>query len=229
MMSAPEVARALGVSLPTAHKALDHAGVSRVGRGHTRMAPVGVVEELVAKRGTTPPSERGPADLRVLAVLSRAPLGLPSARAVADKAGVSPTTASRTLRKLLAEHLVEQRDQVVANGRAHREQRWFANTPTWRQPLVDQVRSTRLPHRPARPSPLPRELRHLFWNADVSTLDPGVDGSYLAGRLLEAPDIRAWRWALANISADDIATALTRRGIDPRTRALVQNWWADEP
>ncbi|QAY61082.1 MarR family transcriptional regulator [Microbacterium protaetiae] len=228
VVAAPEVARALGVSLPTAHKALDRAGVPRVGRGHTRVAPEGVVKTLVAERGSTPPSDRDPADLRVLAVLSHSPLGQASARSVASRAGLSPTTTSRALQRLAVDRLVEQRDLVVPSGRARHEKRWFVNTPAWLQPLVDQVRSTRLPRRKVQPSPLPVALHHLFWNADVTTLDPAVDGSYMAGRLLEAPDIRAWTWALANISRVDIKTALGRRGVKPATRALVENWWADE-
>lgn len=87
------------------------------------------------------------------------------------------------------------------------------------------MRRTRLPRPPeSSATPLPRSLRHLFWNADVSELTPEVDGSYLASRLLEAPDIRAWRWALANISPADIEKAMSRRGVNPRTKALVKNW-----
>lgn len=77
-------------------------------------------------------------------------------------------------------------------------------------------------------TPLPRSLHHLFWNADVSRLTPDVDGSYMAGRLLDAPDLRAWRWALANISAHDIDKAISRRGVSPRIQTFVANWMRDE-
>lgn len=123
---------------------------------------------------------------------------------------------------------MEQRDRVVASDRARHELRWFANTPAWREPLVGEVRWTRLPRRAPKRSPLPRELHHLFWNADISKLEPAEDGSYMAGRLLEAPDIRAWRWAFDNVSREDIQTAMSRRGINPRTRALVKNWFASD-
>lgn len=54
VVTAPELARALGVSLPTAHHALDRAGVPRVGRGHTRTAPRSVMTKLLTERGVTP-------------------------------------------------------------------------------------------------------------------------------------------------------------------------------
>lgn len=230
VVTAPEVARELGVSLPTAHHVLDRAGVPRVGRGHTRTAPAAVLHALVAERGAAPVSEeRSAADLRVLAALSRSPLGGASARTVADKAGISPTTASRSLQNLCAAALVERRDRVVASGRARHERRWFANVSAWPASLTHEVRRTRLPRRRVTPSRLPRDLRHLFWNADVASLDPSSDGSYMAGRLLEASDVRAWRWTFANIAPRDIRTAMGRRGISPRTRALAENWLAYAP
>jgi hypothetical protein len=51
------------------------------------------------------------------------------------------------------------------------------------------------------PRPLPSELHHLFWNANVADLNPQKDGSYLAERLLQAPDLRAWNWALTTSRA----------------------------
>jgi hypothetical protein len=141
---------------------------------------------------------------------------------------VSTTTASKVLHHLAATDLARQKSLNVASGRARRELRWMANTAAWSEDLRRAVRRTRLPHREASASPLPRSLHHLFWNADVSKLTSDADGSYMAGRLLDAPDIRAWRWALANISAQDIDNAISRRGVSPRTRTLVANWIRDE-
>ena len=89
------------------------------------------------------------------------------------------------------------------------------------------MRRTRLPQKRAEKKPLPAHVHHLFWNAEVSKLSPKTDGSYLAERLLHSPDIRAWQWALTNLKRADVETALSRRGVDERTRALARNWWAD--
>lgn len=225
--TAPQLAKELGVSLPAVHRALDALGVARAGRGYTRRVPDGALGRLLAARGSTPPHEAGASELRVLAALSRAPLGLPSARNVATQAGVSPTTASQTLRALEDRRLVAKVPSELARGRAIRELRWKATPSSWPDPLRSAVRRTRLPRAPRTETvttALPRSLHHLFWNADVAKLSPETDGSYMAGRLLEAPDIRAWRWAFANLSPADIEKAMSRRGVDPRTKALVENW-----
>lgn len=227
-LTTPEVARVLGVSLPTAHRALDAYGVPRTGRGRTRTASEEVMAEILSRRGTAPRSERTPTELRVLAALSRSPLGLASVRAVASKAGISPTTASRALRKLALEGFAQQRDTMVASGRARQERRWFSSNKPLPTSVKNAMRHTRLVERTSTPRPLPSELHHLFWNANVADLNPQKDGSYLAERLLQAPDLRAWNWALTNLSRDDVEMALGRRGVDDRTRALARNWWAHE-
>jgi hypothetical protein len=154
-------------------------------------------------------------------------LGQKSLRAIAAKAGVSPTTTSHVIASLARDGYVEQRETKVASGRARREMRWFANSSRWAPSLRDSVRRTRLPQRRPERRPLPPELHHLFWNADVSQLDLNADGSYLADRLLRSPDLRAWHWALTNVKRSDVEKALGRRGMDERARALAQNWWAD--
>src|SRR5690606_17040874 len=106
--TAPDLARALGISLPAVHRALDDLGVPRTGRGRARRIPDGTLEQLLASRGSTPQQGIPASELRVLAALSRAPLGLPSARGVASRAGLSPTSASRALRALEARQLVRR-------------------------------------------------------------------------------------------------------------------------
>lgn len=223
-LTTPDVARMLGVSLPAAHHALNEVGVPRTGRGRVRTVDAGTARALLAARGAVPRSVRSSSELRVLAALSFSPLGLRSFRSIAQKAGVSPTTASRHTMRLADEGFVEQRDVMVAGGRARREARWFAESTGWPPDIRDAVRKTRLPQRPPQKSALPPDLHHLFWNADLSTLDHRVSGSYMAERLLGAPDMRAWQWALTNIPRDAVETAMGRRGVQDRTRALVQNW-----
>ena len=102
-LTTPDVARMLGVSLPAAHHALDEVGVPRTGRGRVRTVDARTAARLVASRGATPPSDRSSSELRVLAALSFSPLGLRSFRAIAEKAGISPTTVSRLVSRLAAE------------------------------------------------------------------------------------------------------------------------------
>lgn len=217
----------LGVSLPAAHHALDEVGVPRTGRGRVRTLDAHTAERMLASRGATPRTARTDSELRVLAALSFSPLGLRSYRSTAAKAGISPTTASRVITRLADEGYVEQRDVKVPSTRARREKRWFADSTRWSPDVREAVRQTRLPQRMPQQADLPPDLRYLFWNAEPSALDPRVNGSYMAERLLTAPDMRAWQWALTNIPRDSIETAVGRRGVGERTRALVRNWWGD--
>lgn len=226
-VTAPELAKTLGVSLPAAHHALDKVGVPRTGRGRVRTVDARTASTILASRGATPRSARTGAELRVLAALSFSPLGLRSFRAVAEKAGVSPTTASRLVTRLADEGYAVQREVKVASARARREKRWFADSTRWSPDVRAAVRATRLRHRSPRQSNLPPDLQYLFWNAEPSALDARKNGSYMAARLLTAPDIRAWQWALTNIPRDAVETAVSRRGVKDGTRALVQNWWND--
>jgi hypothetical protein len=230
VVGVPEVALRLGVSLPTAHLALDKLGVPRTGRGRAREVPEDLVASLESRYGSTPTNAQlDRVDLKVLTAVLRAPLGAQSARAVAARAGVSPTTAMKALVRLQHRGFVSLKDTVVASGRARREARWFADYRNWPEEVRVGVHATVLPE-PAAPrkSKLPHELHHLFWNATPTTLDPDKHGSYMAGRLLQAPDIRAWKWVMTNISREDISSAMSMRGFDKKIRVLVENWWANE-
>jgi len=90
---------------------------------------------------------------------------------------------------------------------------------------MSAIRAVKLPERTATTTgKLPADLLHLFWNADTDKLDLHGDASYIAGRLLTSPDIRAWNWALNNLPHSEVRVALTKRGINERTRALGTNW-----
>ncbi|MDR7188117.1 hypothetical protein J2Y46_000933 [Microbacterium sp. BE35] len=143
-ISTVELSRRLGVSLPTAHTLLDAAGVPRVGRGYSRSVPVEVVDALIAMRGVTPRSERSSTELRILAALLHAEEGLPSARAVAVRAGVSPTTASRAIERLVADALLQDlRHRLPGSLRVVR--RIEVMTFMWSDALTRAVNDTRLP------------------------------------------------------------------------------------
>lgn len=230
MLTAPELARELGVSLPAAHRLMDAHGVPSPGRGRVRRAPRSLLGAALRDRGAVRDTVPGfsASRLRVLAALSRAPWGLRSARHIAERAGVSPTVASRELRELGRLGLVAQRQRVVALDRARVRSEWATDTARWPATLFGAVNRVVLPRpttRRSRTGPgVPKRFAHLFWNADVGALDTNADASFIAGRMLASSNVDAWNWALSNLPPSDIDRATSRRGVDPATRALVRNW-----
>jgi transposase len=127
----------------------------------------------------------GVTEIKVLAALSRSPLGLSSARIVARQAGVSPTATSKALRALERRSLVRRQETVIAAGRPHAVQLFHANRHSGRwlelAPTLAQV----LPPRRRRviQRRVPPRLRHLFWNTAPTQLDLSCAGPYIARRL----------------------------------------------
>jgi len=163
---------------------------------------------------------------QVLSALARAPRGLLSARAVARRAGVSPTTASRTLRALELEGLVVRRSERIALGRVRdvsivsadvTSERWAA--------LAGELARVRCPAptRPERARRVPHELRHLFWNTAPGQLDVDRASGYIARRLIQTADIDGLAWGAHNLRAADWRHAAATRGLTPDLRALALN------
>src|SRR6266536_6305467 len=119
-ISASDAARRLGTSLPRVQRAIDRLGlaVERRRGGRVRLSD----QELARLRvelGVMPSLEGlGRVETQVLAALARAPRGLAGTRAVARRAGVSPTAAAGALRSLAERRLVRREREWVAAGRA---------------------------------------------------------------------------------------------------------------
>ena len=65
--------------------------------------------------------------------------------------------------------------------------------------------------------------KSLFWDVDVSTLDPRRHANYVIERVLEYGDSRAARWLLKNFSRQAIAKVIKNsRRLSPKSR----NFWA---
>lgn len=164
----------------------------------------------------------------VLAVLARRPLGLRSARTVARAARISPTAASRALKRLQREGLVKRQKRRVVLGRVVDVEVWQANVahPRWQQlsPELDRVvLAERRVDDEVSDRKVPGWLRHLFWNVDVDRLDVIKDGAFIAGRVLASEDAQAHAWAATTLTSDAFRTAASRRGLDPRRVALARN------
>jgi Mn-dependent DtxR family transcriptional regulator len=225
--SAADVARELGTSLPRVVRAVERLGLgAREGHGRIGLTPADVArlrDELgVSARipGLTP------TEVRVLAALRRAPLGVVSARAVACKAKVSPTAASRALKALKRKGLARSERTTIAAGRARQAELVHAErlSPRWEEltPLLARVCP---PVRmfAERDVNVPLRVRHLFWNTAPEQLTLERGGPYVARRLLSSMDLDGLAWGAQNLRASDWAQAGKARGLDPETRALAGN------
>lgn len=229
--TAAGLARKLGTGLPRIHRLLDSEGVeAAAGRGRARHVDPAVEARLLRRIGAVPRAiaDLDRIDMLVLAAVSRAGLGLESARAVARVAGVSPTAAVKSLRRLEALGLARRRQRRIVRGRPGTVELWTANPfdARWTPEIGEAVSQVVLPSggRPAPPpARVPPRFGHLFWNADLYDLDPIRDGDFVASRLVTADDPDAWAWAAGNLPPSSVAKAARLRGLSPRRRALIEN------
>lgn len=224
MMTAPQLAAEAGVSLPTVHKLLDQQGVPRSGRGSARAVPAAAATAILndASEGVSE------TELRILTALWPAPLGYVSRRALSRRAGVSPTTASRYVDRMIRLGLVDERDEArVDGGDVHTVPVIRAvDGPFWQEmrPLLNRHRERLMP-KSLPEQKVPRGYWHLFWNADPAKLRVGTDGQYIARRMLTSFDPGAELWALQHIPEAEVRAAVRGRGIHPSVSALVDNWF----
>ncbi len=226
--SATAVARELGTSVPRVVRAARRLGLdNRSGRERFALNENAVRklrDELGRNEhlaGMTRPQ------VAVLAALSRSPLGIPSARALALRAGISPTTASQAVRSLLDLGLIKQRPEVIASGRPRHVLMLRANRehPRWWE-LAPCLRHVSAP-RTQRENRVPVRLHHLFWNTNPVQLEVARGGSYIARRLLRTLDPAGLAWGAQNLRAEDWRQAAHARGLNPATRALAHNLAAE--
>jgi len=229
-LSAAEAARRLGTSVPRVKRAIERLGLAvethpggrvAIGRRQFRRLrdELGVREKVGDLSAT---------EVAVLATLAHAPLGLVSGRALARRAGISPTSASQALNRLQRRRLIRRERTWVAAGRAreqeiirvnYRSPRWAALAP--RLAKVESPAATR--RKPGNGRTVPPRLKHLFWNTAESQLDLDRAGGYIARRLIQAGDPEGLAWGAANLRPDDWRHASRARGIEARQRALATN------
>jgi len=234
----PKLACRLGISTPRAHRLLDREGIPpAAGRGHGRRVDAAVAARLACRVGAVPLIPPGFAriDMLVLAAVSRAALGLESARAVARRAGVSPTAASAALRRLVDRGLIIRRPRRLVQGGVRTADLWLADLlgPAWSPEVLAAVKAVHLPaHQRAGPrlAPrVPRRFGHAFWNADLPAIGTDRNADFVASRLLQLDEVEAWLWAACHLPAESLRRAARGRGFDARRRALVENLVAPGP
>jgi DNA-binding MarR family transcriptional regulator len=222
--SAAAVAAELGTSVPRVVRA-----VERLGLGQRRSGRVALSADEAARLrrelGVTPAVDGlSRTEVKALAALGRAPLGLVSARAVAARAGLSPTAASRAVKALEVRGLARREAASVAAGRARRVEMLHANrrAERWMElaPLLARVEP---PRRAERDERVPTRLMHLFWNTAPSQLDVEHGGPYIARRLLRTFDPDGLAWGARNLRPADWREAAAARGLPPDVRTLARN------
>lgn len=227
-VSAREAARRLGTTTPRIMRAVDRLGlhVERDAGGRMRFLPRDM-DRLEAELGVSPVvADLSATERKVLATLARAPLGLPSIRAVASRAGVSPTAAGRALERLSTRGLVKRERRPVAMGGVRQVGLFRVNVgaPEWRR-LAPALGAAKPPRRtvPPKEQRVPPRLRHLFWNTAGEQLDVDSHGGYIARRLLRAGDLEGLAWGAANLSRSAWEHASRARGLEGDRRALARN------
>lgn len=225
ILTTSEAARELGTSVPRILRAARRGLVASVRRGTRTLLTAQSVEELRRRWGWTPPhDELTREELLVLAALSRRPRGVRSARQVARHAGISPTTASATLRHLADRGLVERSTVTEVAGAVRDVQVWYIrwDDQPWQRVASEVGRvilptSTTVRDRDAR---VPPRLAHVFWNTDVRDLTVDDHAVLIASRILRSADPEALAWMTRNLPPDAIARATRQRGLDRRSAAL---------
>ena len=227
MYIASEIARLLGTSIPRVQRAIRRLQLRghRGGDGRMRFTSE-AVDRLREELGVTPTLPGfSLIELRVLAALVRAPLGVTSVRALAGRAGISPTAASHAVLRLIERGLVLREERMLAAGSARLMTVMRANVlaAEWPRlaPVLARVIAPRQQSKHTRQ--VPRHLRHLFWNTDRSQMDTENAGGYIARRLLSTGDFEGLAWGSTQLSAADWEHAANSRGITPEQQALAHN------
>lgn len=224
--SAAAAARMLHTSVPRVVRAIERLKLNARTSGGRVTLTQKQFKLLRDELGVTPSIDGlSLTEVKVLAALARAPLGLASARVVAARSCVSPTAASRALRSLEAQDLVLSERQIVAAGYARSINLLRANYGSPRWPKLSPQLARVVPPRRyrSRDRRVPRYLHHLFWNTAPEQLVIKDAGVYIARRLLSTGDLEGLSWGAANLNSCDWERAAHARGLDAPTRAMARN------
>ncbi len=227
--SASAAARLLGTSAPRVLRAAAQLGIGLPGQGRKLRLSQAEFAQVAARLGQAQEvAGLTRSQARVLAALARAPRGLASVRAVARRAGVSPTTAGRSIAALTALGLVRADREVIAAGSAREVTVYRAEVTSSRWPeLARQLAGVASPQpvvpRGSRARVVPGYLRHLFWNTSPEQLSLATSSGYIARRILTTGDPDGIAWGVANLPAEAWEHAARTRGISPQDRALARN------
>ncbi|MGH9156090.1 MAG: hypothetical protein ACRD1K_09730 [Acidimicrobiales bacterium] len=226
--SVGEASALLGVPAPRIYRAAERDGLARAPASRLHLSSQ-VVAKWLRAWGWVPEPLRDRCtreEAFVLAALSRSPLGLRSARSVARRAVLSPSTATKALSALKGAALVRERTERVVEGRVSDIVVWCINwwSPEWKA-LATAVPAVVLPAskaRPRRQRTVPSRFAHLFWNEDTGSLELERDGVMIAERILRSSDVEAIAWAAAAIPPESLRRVKGLRNVPARVAALAE-------
>lgn len=165
------------------------------------------------------------AEKRVLAALSRRPLGLYPHSSVALAAGLDREDATRALEGLAAMGLVTGEAEPVPSRPVRQEVVWRLDVAeAWRR-VPDVLRHTRLPVVGPAPLParLPERFAHLFWWGEPSSYELPRDAVAVAEQMLACDDVTAWGWALFTLPPQALESVAERPHLPEDRRELIRN------
>ena len=163
-----------------------------------------------------------PADRRVLAALSRRPLGLYPVSSVAAASNTQRADAADSLQRLTRLGLVECATECVPSRPVRREEVWRVTVKAWRE-ASDVLRHTPVPELVVAPMPsrVPHRFRHLFWWGDPSRYRLPDDATLVAEQILTGDDVSAWGWALFVLPTEALDAVAERLHIPQDRRDLA--------
>lgn len=161
---------------------------------------------------------------RILAALSRRPLGLYPVASVAVAAGTDRNETLPCLERLVELGLITGDPELVLARPVRREVVWRLDiAAAWSQ-VPDVLRFTELPEVPPAPMPdcLPVRFAHLFWWGDTSLYKLPRHADFVAERILASSDVSSWGWALSTLPCDSLEFVEGHPHIPDDRRQLVR-------
>jgi len=210
----PQAAERLGTSIPRVRRAIARLGIRTTttpsGDGRPPRMIDGKGFRLIRDELGSVPIRRSRSreELFVLGAFNINPFGFRSRRDVANATGMSPTTTSVIVDRLLKEGIIKATRQQFRNSGTVIEGIVLdinRETDAW-SGIVDEVLSTHLP-RPrvnTKSVVVPRRFWHLFWNASPAKLRISEHADYVASRMLLSKDPLAVSWAVTHLPAASI-------------------------
>lgn len=220
-MTIADVAKRLGASVHRVTRAIERLGIMTTSSVVERGRPPHVLDDagfarLLEDLGAAPSVDGYTReDLFVLAAFNMNPFGFRSRRAVATASGVSPTTASAVVDRLIDVGLVKAVSTLVRNnGGVVTGAIFEANRDSekWNE-IMSDVLSTHppMPQAVVTPKIVPRRFWHLFWNASPAQLPIVEHADYIASRMLLSGDALAVSWAITHLPIPSIEMSATLR------------------
>ena len=162
---------------------------------------------------------------RILAALSRRPLGLYPAASVAVAAGTDRDETMPCLERLVELGLITGDSEMVLTRPVRREVVWRLDiAAAWSQ-VPDVLRFTELPDVVPAPMPdcLPERFAHLFWWGDTSLYKLPRHANFVAEQILTNGDAASVGWALFTLPCEALERVASKPHVSEHCRQLISN------